>query len=291
MAHIHHLALVDPAAVIGRDVTIGPFCIVEAGVVIGDGCSLAARVTVKSRTTLGIHNEIGEGTVLGGKAQHVVESQPGGSLVIGDHNRIRENATLHRAHANDATTVVGNHNYLMVNAHIGHDCRIGNHTIIVNNTMIGGHVHIHDRAYVSGGVAVHQFCRVGQYAMVGGLARVVQDVPPYVMVSGGGETEIVGLNRIGLKRNGYSAADLLQLKAAYRVIYRQGLRWCEVLEVLERDFSTGPAALFLEFLQTGKRGFIPERRISRKATLKIAPVDGDEDAAEKPGSNRRTEAA
>lgn len=291
MAHIHPLALVDPAAEIGRDVTIGPFCIVEAGAVIGDGCSLAPRVTVKSRTTLGLNNEVGEGTVLGGKAQHVVESQPGGSLVIGDHNRIRENATIHRGHANDAATVVGNHNYLMVSAHVGHDCRIGNHTIIVNNAMIGGHVHIHDRAYVSGGVAIHQFCRVGQYAMVGGLARVVQDVPPYVMVSGGGETEVVGLNRIGLKRNGYSAADLLQLKAAYRVIYRQGLRWCEVLEVLERDFSTGPAALFLEFLQTGKRGFIPERRISRKATLKIAPVDSDEDAAEKPGSNRRIEAA
>ncbi len=291
MAHIHPLALVDPAAEIGRDVTIGPFCIVEAGAVIGDGCFLAARVVIKSRTTLGAHNEIGEGTVLGGKAQHVVESRPGGTLIIGDHNRIRENATIHRGHADDAQTVLGDHNYLMVNAHIGHDCRIGNHTIIVNNAMIGGHVHIQDRAYVSGGVAVHQFCRVGQFAMVGGLARVVQDVPPYVMVSGGGETEIVGLNRIGLKRNGYSPADMLELKAAYRVIYRQGLRWSEVLEVLERDFSTGPAAAFIEFLKTGKRGFIPERRISRKATLKIAPVESDDEAAEKPEGKRRIEAA
>jgi UDP-N-acetylglucosamine acyltransferase len=291
VAHIHPLALVDPAAEIGRDVTIGPFCIVEAGVVIGDGCSLAPRVVAKSRTTLGVNNEIGEGTVLGGKAQHVVECQPGGSLVIGNHNRIRENATIHRGHANDATSVVGDHNYLMVNAHVGHDCRIGNHTILVNNVMIGGHVQIHDRAYVSGGVAVHQFCRIGQFAMVGGMARVVQDVPPYVMVSGGGETEIVGLNRVGLKRNGYSAADMLQLKEAYRVIYRQGLRWCEVLEVLQRDFSTGPAALFLEFLQAGKRGFVQERRISRKATLKIAPALNDEDVAEKPEGKRRTEAA
>ncbi len=290
MAHIHPLALVDPAAEIGRDVTIGPFCIVEAGAVIGDGCTLAPRVVIKSRTTLGANNEIGEGTVLGGKAQHVVESQPGGSLVIGDGNRIRENATIHRAHASDATTIVGNHNYIMVSAHIGHDCRIGNHTIIVNNAMVGGHVHIHDRAYLSGGAAVHQFCRVGQFAMVGGLARVVQDVPPYVMVSGGGETEVVGLNRVGLRRNGYSPADMVQLKAAYRVIYRQGLRWCEVLEALARDFSTGPAALFLEFLQTGKRGFIQERRISRKATLKIAAVDSDEEAA-RPDAGRRIDAA
>jgi UDP-N-acetylglucosamine acyltransferase len=289
VAHIHPLALVDAAAEIGRDVTIGPFCIVEAGTVIGDGCSLAARAVIKSRTTLGANNEVGEGAVLGGKAQHVVDSTPGGRLVIGNHNRIRENATIHRGHADDAATIIGDHNYLMVNAHVGHDSRIGNHTIIVNNVMIGGHVHIHDRAYVSGGVAVHQFCRVGQYAMVGGLARVVQDVPPYVMVSGGGETEIVGLNRVGLKRNGFAAADMLQLKAAYRVIYRQGLRWSEVLEVLKRDYSTGPAALFLEFLQSGKRGFIQERRISRKATLKIAPVESD-DESEKVGS-RRVEAA
>ena len=291
MAHIHPLALVDPTAKIGRDVSIGPFCIVEPGVVIGDGCELAPRVVVKSRTTLGINNQIGEGTVLGGKAQHVVESQPGGSLVIGDHNRIRENATIHRGHANDATTVVGDHNYFMVNAHIGHDCRVGNHTIIVNNVMVGGHVHIHDRAYLSGGVAVHQFCRVGQYAMVGGLGRVVQDVPPYVMVSGGGETEVVGLNRVGLKRNGFTADDMLQLKAAYRVIYRQGLRWCEVLAILERDFSTGPAAGFTEFLRSGKRGFIRERRISRKATLKIAAVDADDEAHDREDGKRRTEAA
>lgn len=291
MAHIHPLALVDPAAEIGRDVTIGPFCIVEQGAVIGDGCQLAARVVIKGRTTLGKHNEVGEGSVLGGKAQHVVESQPGGMLVIGDHNRLRENVTIHRGHADDARTVVGDHNYLMVNAHIGHDCRVGNHTIIVNNVMVGGHVHIHDRAYLSGGVAVHQFCRVGQYAMVGGLGRVVQDVPPYVMVSGGGETEIVGLNRVGLKRNGFTTQDLLQLKAAYRVIYRQGLRWCEVLETLERDYSSGPAAAFIEFLRSGKRGFIRERRISGKATLKIAAVDTDDEADEPGDSKRRIEAA
>jgi len=291
VAHIHPLALVDPAAEIGRDVSIGPFCVVEKGAVIGDECQLAARVVVKARTILGKNNEIGEGTVLGGKAQHVVESQPGGMLVIGDHNRLRENVTIHRGHAEDAKTVVGDHNYLMVNAHIGHDCRVGNHTIIVNNVMAGGHVQIHDRAYLSGGVAVHQFCRVGQYAMVGGLGRVVQDVPPYVMVSGGGETEIVGLNRVGLKRNGFTPQELLQLKAAYRVIYRQGLRWCEVLEILERDFSTGPAAAFTEFLRCGKRGFIRERRISRKATLKIAAVDADDDADELAGGKRRTEAA
>jgi UDP-N-acetylglucosamine acyltransferase len=190
-------------------------------------------------------------------------------LVIGSHNRIRENATIHRGWASDAQTIIGDHCFIMVGAHIGHDSRIGDHCILVNNCMLGGHVQIEVRAYISGGVAVHQFCRVGRLAIVGGMARIVQDVPPFVMVEGGGDSEIVGLNKIGLKRNGYSAEQILQLKEAYRVIYRQGLRWNEVLSILKTDFSTGPAAAFHEFLKTGKRGFVQERRISRKATLKI----------------------
>ena len=281
MAQIHPTAIVDSRAELGSGVTIGPWCVVEAGTVIGDGCTLEARAIVKGRTTLGEHNEIGEGAVLGGRAQHVQVQEPGGTLTIGNGNRIRENATIHRGWSSDATTTIGDHCYLMVNAHIGHDCRIGNHCILVNNCMIGGHVHIDDRAYVSGGVAVHQFCRIGRLAMVGGLAKIVQDVPPFVMVEGGGTSEVVGLNKVGLRRNGYTADQILQFKEAYRVIYRQGLRWKEVLEILARDFSTGPAAAFHEFLKSGKRGFVQERRISRKATLKIVAPEGEQDAQSK----------
>jgi UDP-N-acetylglucosamine acyltransferase len=280
VASIHPTAIVDPRAELGRDVTVGPLCIVEPGVVLGDGCRLEARAIIKSRTTLGQDNEIGEGAILGGRAQHVQIHEPGGTLTIGSGNRIRENATIHRGWANDATTTIGDHCYIMVNAHIGHDCRIGSHCILVNNCMLGGHVHVDDRAYVSGGVAVHQFCRIGRLAMVGGLARIVQDVPPFVMVDGE-NTQIVGLNKVGLRRNGYTAEQILQLKEAYRVIYRQGLRWKEVLEILARDFSTGPAAAFHEFLRSGKRGFVQERRISRKATLKIVSPEGDLDAAKR----------
>ncbi len=281
MAHIHPTAIVDPQAELGRDVTIGPQCIVEAGALIGDGCTLASRAIVKGRTRLGQHNEIGEGVVLGGRAQHVQIHEPGGTLTIGSGNRIRENVTIHRGWSNDATTTIGDHCFIMVNAHIGHDCRVGNHCILVNNCMLGGHVHLDDRAYISGGVAVHQFCRIGKLAMVGGLAKIVQDVPPFVMVEGAGTSEIVGLNKIGLRRNGYKTDEIQQLKEAYRVIYRQGLRWNEVLEILARDFSAGPAALFHEFLRSGKRGFVQERRISRKATLKIVAPEGEQDAAAK----------
>lgn len=280
MSHIHPLAIIDPGAEIGRDVAIGPWCIVESGAVIGDGCKLESRVIVKSRTILGRGNEISEGAVLGGAAQHAVPQEPGGQLILGDNNRIRENCTLHRGYANDAVTTVGDNNLIMVGAHVAHDCRVGNHCILVNNSMLGGHVTVDDRAYVSGGVGVHQFCRVGKLAIVGALARVVQDVPPYVTVEGGGAGQIVGLNKVGLRRAGYTAQEVLQLKAAYRVIYREGLRWNEVLQILKTDFNTGPAAAFYEFLKSGKRGFIQERRISRTATLKIAAIPTAEDRAE-----------
>ncbi len=237
---------------------------------------------VKSRTTLGEDNEIGEGAVIGGRAQHVHVHDPGGTLTIGSHNRIRENVTIHRGWANDATTSVGDDCLIMVGSHIGHDCRVGSNCILVNNCMLGGHVLLEDRAYISGGTAIHQFCRVGRLAIVGGLAKIAQDVPPFVMIEGNGCSEVVGLNKIGLKRNGYTNEQILQLKEAYRVIYRQGLRWNEVLSILKADFSTGPAAAFHEFLKSGKRGFVQERRISRKATLKIAaPTDEDAEQTEK----------
>jgi UDP-N-acetylglucosamine acyltransferase len=247
---------------------------------------LEARATVKGRTTLGPGNEIGEGAIIGGRAQHIHVQEPGGTLTLGEGNRIRENVTIHRGWANGATTTIGDHCLIMVGAHVGHECRVGNHAILVNNCMLGGHVHVEDRAYISGGVGVHQFCRIGRLAMVGALAKIVQDVPPFVLVEGAGTAEIVGLNKVGLKRNGYTAEQIVQLKEAYRVIYRQGLRWNQVLAILKEQFPTGPAAEFHDFLQSGRRGFVQERRISRKATLKIAAhgqeeadADADRDAA------------
>jgi len=284
VVQIHPPAVVDSRAEFGNDVVVGPFCIVEAGAIVGDRCRLEARSIVKSRTVLGTDNEIGEGAVVGGKAQHLHQHDPGGTLIVGNHNRLRENVTLHRGWNNDAQTVVGDHNLLMVGCHVGHDCRVGSHCVLVNHVLLGGHVQVDDRAYLGGAVAVHQFCRIGRLVMVGGISRVTQDVPPYVMVEGG-ITQIVGLNKVGLRRNGYSPEQILQLKAAYRVIYREGRRWSDVLAILERDFSSGPAAAFHAFLRTGKRGFVQERSISRRATLKI--VDPRQEEAGQEAKSRR----
>ncbi len=273
--NIHPLALVSPQAKLGRDVTIGPFAIVEPDVVIGDNCTLASRVIVKSGTTLGDNNQVFEGTVLGGYPQHTRMPEKLGRVEIGANNTFRENCTVHRALNEGNLTKIGSNNLLMVGAHVAHDCVLGNHAIFANNCLLGGFVQVGDRAFVSGAVGVHQFCRIGRLAMVGGCARVVQDIPPFVMVDGHSGL-IVGLNLVGLRRNGFSAEEISQLKAAYRLIYRRGLRWVEVLEQLRSEFPTGPVTDFHTFFSQGTRGFVQERRMPPNATLKLRRASDDE---------------
>ena len=271
----HPSAVISPIATIGNDVQIGPFCVVEPGVTIGDGCRLASRVVVKRETTLGPNNLVFEGAVLGGLPQHVNVPESPGRLVIGCGNTIRENVTIHRALEEDDATIIGDNNTLMVNVHIAHDCRLGNNTIFANNAMLAGHVAVGDRAYLSGAAAVHQFCRIGPLAMVGGQSHINKDVPPYVTIDGL-SSYVVGLNQIGLRRAGYSSEDVRQLKEAYRVIYRSGLSWNEILARLQKDYARGPAAQFYQFLATTTRGITPERRLPPGATIKLRR-DSDEE--------------
>jgi len=210
-----------------------------------------------------------EGAILGGLPQHVhIPAQPG-RVTIGEGNTIRENVTIHRALVTNHATAIGNHCLVMVNAHVAHDCRLGDNVILTNNVMLAGHVHVDDRAYISGATGVHQFCRVGTLAMVGGQAHLVQDVPPYVTVDGLSSL-VVGLNKIGLRRAGFAPAVIQELMAAYRLIYRSGLRWAEILEQLRTRFPTGPASLFYEFLSTSARGILSERRAPPGATIRLS---------------------
>ena len=265
---IHPTAVVSPSAQIGSDVQIGPFCIVEPDVAIGPGCVLESRVAVKTGTTLGADNHVFDGAVLGGLPQHVHIPESPGKVAIGNGNVIRENVTVHRALVTDHATTIGDHCLLMVGSHVAHDCMLASHIIVANNAMLAGHVHVDDHAYVSGAVGIHQFCRVGAFAMVGGQAHLVQDVPPYVTVDGLSSL-VVGLNKIGLRRAGYDPAAIQALMKAYRVVYRSGLRWVEVLEQLRTQFPVGPAALFYEFLSTTARGIVSERRAPPGATIKL----------------------
>lgn len=283
---IHPTAVIDPQAVLGCQVSIGPFCVVEAGAVVGDRCRLGAGVVVKQRTTLGDDNDVDEGTVLGGRPQHVARHEQWGYLRIGSRNMIRENVTIHRAMAPEGFTTVGDDNLIMVNAHVAHDCRVGSHTIITNNVMLAGHVTVGDYAYLSGGVGVHQFCRIGSHAMVGGQSHINKDVPPYVTVDGL-STRVVGLNVIGLKRRGFTPDDILQLKQAYRIIYRHGLTWEQVLETLKATFTAGPAADFYPFLRVGQRGFILERRTPLDATIPLPCLQVEPEAPQIHNAQRK----
>jgi UDP-N-acetylglucosamine acyltransferase len=265
---IHPLAVVGPEARLGTGVEVGAFAVIEDGVELGDFCRVASGAVIKSGVVAGCHNEFAEHVVIGGAPQHVARPVDIGTVAIGDHNVFREHVTIHRALKPGTATVVGSHNYLMATAHLGHDVRLGSHCIFANGALIGGHVTIEDRAFVSGAVAVHQFCRIGRLAMVGGHARVVQDIPPYMLIDG--QTgSVVGLNVVGLRRSGHTADDIASLKAAYRVIYRSGLSWKEVLETLARQDASGPVLHLREFLGGGSRGFAQERRAPPAPTLRI----------------------
>lgn len=265
---IHPSAIISPMAKISQDVEIGPFCVVESDVTIQDGCRLESRVVIKQGTTLGRNNSIAEGAVIGGMPQHLDVLDNPGTLVIGEGNTIRENVTIHRAMDGEDATIIGDSNLLMVNSHVAHDCRVGDNSVIANNVMLAGHVTVGDRVYIAGAAGAHQFCRIGTLAMVGGQSHLSKDVPPFVNVDGL-SSYIVGLNQIGLRRSGYSLADIRRLKEAYRVIYRSNLTWNEILTRLQEEFSEGPSAQFHQFLSTTTRGITPERRLPPGATIKI----------------------
>lgn len=265
-AHPH--SIISPLAQVGRNVEIGSFCVIEPDVIIGDDCTLENHVVVKESVTLGPDNHVFEGAVLGGIPQHLNVPESPGRVIIGAGNTIREFVTIHRALEEDEATIIGDNNLLMIGAHVAHDCRVGNNAIFANNATLAGHVTVGDRAYLSGGVGVHQFCRIGPLAMVGGHARVVKDVPPYVTIDGA-SGYVVGLNQIGLRRAGCPVEEINRLKAAYRLIYRSGLNWNEILAGLSAEFTEGLAARFHQFLCTTTRGITPERRLPPGATIKL----------------------
>ena len=265
---IHPTAIVDGQAQLGHNVSIGPYCIVERGAVLGDDCRLETRAVVKQDTHLAAGNHLFEGAVIGGLPQHLQLPARTGSLIVGRNNTFRENSTVHRALNENEATVIGDDNLIMINVHIAHDCQIGNQVVLINNVMIAGHVTIQDRAYVAGGAAVQQFRRIGRLAAVGGYGRATKDVPPFVTLDGF-TSGVVGLNLVGLRRAGYNSEDITRLKNAYRLIYRSGQPWNDILSQLRTEFDSGPAAEFYPFFSSGKYGFMPERRTPEAATIKL----------------------
>lgn len=266
-------AVVNSLAKIGAHVEIGAFCVIESDVIIGDGCRLESNVTIKQGVIIGKENRFCSGSIIGGRPQHTAVKGECGAVCIGDNNIFRENVTVHRAIKESDATIIGNNNYLMVNAHVAHDCKVGNDNVLVNNVMLGGHVQVGNRVNLGGAVGVHQFCRIGSLAMVGGLARVIQDVPPFVTVDGL-TGRICGLNQIGLRRSGRTVEEIRILKEVYRLVFRSGLTWREVLRRLAEEYSIGPGAEMAQFLTASKRGIVSERHCVNRTSLRLLDNDG-----------------
>lgn len=221
MAKIHSSAVIEDGAQIASSAEIGPFCWVSSQAKIGENVKLLARVTVYGDTTIGENTVVFPGACLGtGPQDHGNEFIPGAKVIIGKNNVIRENVTIHAGTPKEhQTTVVGDDCMLMVNSHVAHDCVVGNHVIMTNNAVIGGHVRVGDGAILGGNCAVHQFCRIGRKAMIGGLAGVDRDVIPFGIVTGE-RGKLRGLNRIGMMRGGMDEATVKSVTRAFMYIFK-----------------------------------------------------------------------
>jgi UDP-N-acetylglucosamine acyltransferase len=257
-------AVIDPHAELGDDVQIGPFCVIGPHVKIGDGTRLENNVTLMGLVTLGEHNHLFPNVVIGAHPQDVSYRGSSTQVVIGDHNIFRECVTINRAsEKEDGITHVGSYNFMMACSHVAHDCKVGNHIIMANGTLLGGHVHIYDHATLSGGIGIHQFTTVGRYAFVGGLARVIHDVPPFMLCEGHPARPRC-INVVALKRNNFSAEAIECLSEAHRLLYRAKVGLDHAREILRTNDKLVPAVNeLLSFIQTqqeGKHGRSRERR-------------------------------
>ena len=216
MPNIHPLSFVSPKANIADDVEIGPFCVIGPDVTIGSGTRLLSHATIVGHTTVGKNNRFHSHCVVGSDPQDLSYKNEPTHLTVGDNNTIREFVTINTGTIKDnrsnATTQLGSNNLLMVNAHIGHDCQIGDYCVISNNVMFAGHVVCGNRVILNGAAGVHQFVTIGDYAYIAGAARIHHDVPPFVKVDGA--DQIRGINTIGLARAGFSDADIAALENA-----------------------------------------------------------------------------
>lgn len=250
---IHPTALVAAGARIGDGVLIGPYVVIEDDVVLGDDCRIASHAVIKRRTRMGARNSVAEHAVIGGDPQDFKFKECDSTTEIGDDNAIREGVTIHRGSRSGSATRVGSRCFLMAYCHVAHDCQVGNDVVIVNSTNLAGEVVVGDRAFISGGVGVHQFCRIGRNAMIGGLARISQDALPFCITEGS-PARARGLNRVGLKRSGFSISEIAALKRAYRLLDSPGVSLREALERMAAIDSAAVAEL-KDFIEGSRRGF------------------------------------
>lgn len=252
---IHPSAIVDPQAKLGKGVQIGPLSVVGPHVEIGDHTQIRSHVVIAGRTQIGPHNTFFPFSCIGEAPQDLKYSDEPTQLRIGEHNVFREGCTVHRGTVQDnGVTVIGNHNLLMANTHVAHDCVLANHIILTNCAGIAGHVYIEDYAVCGVTAGVHQYCRIGQSSFLVHGAMITKDVVPYTMISGE-SARVEGLNLVGLKRRGFTAEQISAIKTAYKIIFRQGLTTSDAIAALKPIAADFPMVQpMIDSLINSKRG-------------------------------------
>lgn len=255
---IHPTAIIHPSAELADDVKVGAYSIIGPNVSIGSGTEIFSHVVITENTRIGKHNQIYQFASVGERCQDLKYKGEETWLEIGDHNVIREHCTLHRGTIQDKSlTKVGNHNLLMVNTHVAHDCVIGDHNIVANNVGIAGHVQMGDHIIIGGNSGIHQFCIIDSYSMVGGASLIVKDVPAYVMVSGN-PAHAHGMNYEGMRRKGWSKETIEGLKQAFKIVYRSNLTTQEAIQKISSEIlpTVPEVQLLLDSLQKTTRGIV-----------------------------------
>ena len=257
MTFIHQTAIVAPEARLGADCYIGPFCLVGAEVSLGEGVRLDSHVVVGGRTSLGRGTHIFPFASIGLAPQDLKYGGEETATEIGEENQIREFVTIHRGTAGGGgVTRIGDRNLLMAQAHVAHDCQIGSDVIMANAATLAGHVEIADRANVGAYSGVHQFCRVGREAFVGGYSVVVKDAPPFAIIQGN-HAKCYGLNRVGMRRRGYAKEVIENLNHAYRLLLSSKLNTTQALERIRVEISgCEEVDLLVGFIESSKRGVV-----------------------------------
>ncbi len=256
-AYIAPTARVHSDAIIGPSTHVGEFCVIESDVSIGARCLLEPYVYVKRWTRMGNENEISSGTVLGTDPLDKAFTGERSYLSIGDRNKIREHYTISRGTQPESETRIGNGNYIMTSGHIAHNCILADNIVVASCSLVAGYVEIESEAFISGGVVVHQYSRIGRLAMIGGNTRVNSDLPPFFLYSDF-NVAAKGLNTVGLRRAGFSPGEIGTLKKAYRLLYRTGLKHNEALGRIEAELPSEHTLHLIDFIRRSKRGICRE---------------------------------
>ncbi|MFP6762651.1 MAG: acyl-ACP--UDP-N-acetylglucosamine O-acyltransferase [Planctomycetaceae bacterium] len=283
---ISPLSQVHPSAMIGTDVQVGPFCLIGPDVRLGDDCVLDSHVTLTGHCRIGKRNRFQAGVVIGGEPQdksYNAEAPTG--VEIADDNTFREGVTVNRgAEKEDHWTHLGSRNLLMANAHVAHNCQVGDDTMLVNGVLLGGHVHVQDRAIISGNTVVHHFTTIGMLGFVSGGCRVVRDLPPFMLAAGNENPQVKTINIVGMRRAGIDEATIRLIKRAHRLVYREHRKHDEVRGIFEQELTSGLPAelqkLLLELELTTRGTSGRGREAFRNVNLKPVDTLSDETSPE-----------